>query len=238
MLSLDEVSEIQFAFCDTSPWDFKKAEKNAISKDLVSYISYLLYPYAPDTSVIKDQDQLEKEYAEVLAKYENDTIKVLDAVTRDVESYIFYCSFCKAKAPSSFFTHRYIKQRKCFLSPSNFTSTIPLLYSKLGLILSLRSPEKDQPRLTNGIASTKARFSNVIDVIIYDSSNTIEISKETDFYPVIWNHTNVIPVNVNKQDWTNSARFVEVKQCNEDPFYTKERCKTRSSFVVACLERI
>ena len=188
------VYRMNFAFCDTSPWDVKKAAAANISLDMVSYISYLLYPF-PSTAAIPNEAQLEQEYLTLLAEYDNNTEDVLGAVTRDFDSYVVYCSFCREP-----FTPQYVMQKKCFRSPENFVSPVPLLFSKLGLGMTLRSGSINRPRLNCSIASPKACMGGMIDLVVYEPNSAIESFDEVAFKPLMWNYTNSLPVEVEIQN--------------------------------------
>ena len=142
---------------------------------MVSYISYLLFPFPKSSDPIPNIEELEQLYAKVLLQHDNDTFKVLDLVTRDVDSYVFYCRQCKS--PSSFFTTQYIRMRKCFVSSGSFNSPTPLLFPKLGLVLTLRSAGKDKPPLEKTIANSEALWSSVLDVAVFDSSRELAMFK-------------------------------------------------------------
>ena len=190
----------------------EKAAAANISLDMVSYISYLLYPFASEA--IPNEAQLEQDYLKLLAEYNNNTEDVLGAVTRDFDSYVVSCNFCNES-----FTPKYVMQKKCFRSPENFLSSVPLLFSKLGLGMTIRSGSISRARLNCSIANSRACRGSAIDLVVYERHSAIESIDEVAFKPLMWNYTNSLPVEVEIQKMENAARFFDDELCVDDPSY-------------------
>ena len=93
-----------FLVCDISPWDPKKAEKNGISVDMLSYLAYFVFPFSGNDALFSEQNKdklagLEKEYQEVVEKHGNDVNTLLDKVTRTCDETIIYCRMGMGKGP-------------------------------------------------------------------------------------------------------------------------------------------
>jgi len=76
--------------CDPSPWDFAKAAQQSISAQQMSYIARLLYSegLSDDLSVYKD---LDLEYTELLKRFDNNPVKLLNNVTKSCSQLISFC---------------------------------------------------------------------------------------------------------------------------------------------------
>ena len=86
-----------FAICDISPWDFGKAERAGISAQVVSYLSFFIFPYQGSHEIFSNEtkskqklDEMESEYGVLAEKYGSVT-GLLNAVTRSCEDTVFYC---------------------------------------------------------------------------------------------------------------------------------------------------
>jgi hypothetical protein len=106
--------------CDPSPWDFVKAERLNISIQQLSYISHLLYPQSwnLDQSMFKD---LDNEYRQLIQRFDNNPIHLLNNVTRDCSQLFDYCqlrsadSYSGSECCSRLFTNvEYTLQYKCY----------------------------------------------------------------------------------------------------------------------------
>ena len=72
----DTVKLADFLVCDISPWDPKKAAENGISTDLLSYLSFFVFPFSGNEHIFNEENkvklaELEKEFLEVVGKHGN-----------------------------------------------------------------------------------------------------------------------------------------------------------------------
>jgi hypothetical protein len=109
--------------CDPSPWDFDKALQNNISIDELSFITHLLYPQREDAGKVKDAkfQELDNSYKEIIKKFDNNPIYLLNNITKNCSQIIDFCQFgtfgklngtdCCSQLLSK---SEYIQQYKCY----------------------------------------------------------------------------------------------------------------------------
>ena len=112
--------------CDPSPWDLDKAAKLNISRAMISYLSYFLFPVIAGLNQstvdqkVKEQDA---QYREILKQFDNNPLYLLDNVTKDCGQLVRTCQLgssdllkgreCCAKIFSNV---EYTQLYKCFSS--------------------------------------------------------------------------------------------------------------------------
>jgi hypothetical protein len=80
--------------CDPAPWDFKKAEALNISNDMIAYISLLLFPITVNNTVMDSKTQeKDLEYNEILTKFDNNPVNLLNNITKNCSQLVRYCQF-------------------------------------------------------------------------------------------------------------------------------------------------
>ncbi len=143
--------------CDPSPWDATKATRLNISGEMLSYLSYLLFPQSLSSKTADDDEfftSLEERYRTLLRRFDNSPIRLLNNVTKDCEQLIFSCNlgttgvtWADACCPLLFSNVEYTPLYKCFSSggKNNFT----MLESsqegdKTKLLFSLESPAQER----------------------------------------------------------------------------------------------
>lgn len=92
----DSTSErmADFVVCDLSPWDSKKIADQDISIELLSYVAYLMFPFAKNPGLFDSPAllaSLEEEYSAVLQRYDNNVVSLLDNITRTCEDTVLWC---------------------------------------------------------------------------------------------------------------------------------------------------
>jgi Amiloride-sensitive sodium channel len=98
---LDEEGLAKFPdilLCTSAPWDLELVEKHGISSDLLSYVSNFLFPFAGfgenGIQIITDDFiALDKEYNKLLPKFDNNTMYLLQNITKPCESILTNCVF-------------------------------------------------------------------------------------------------------------------------------------------------
>ncbi len=111
--------------CDPSPWDATKATRLNISGEMLSYLSYLLFPQSTSSKTAEDElfTSLEDRYKILLRRFDNSPIRLLNNVTKDCEQLIFACNlgttgiiWADACCPLLFSNVEYTPLYKCFSS--------------------------------------------------------------------------------------------------------------------------
>jgi hypothetical protein len=112
--------------CDPSPWDASKATRLNISGEMLSYLSYLLFPQSLSSKTADDNEfftGLEDRYQTLLRRFDNSPIRLLNSVTKDCEQLIFSCNlgttgvvWADACCPLLFSNVEYTPLYKCFSS--------------------------------------------------------------------------------------------------------------------------
>ena len=224
------------AFCDSSPWDFEKADKAGISGNMVSYISHQLYPFGLGESKNNNftlQREYEEDYQKLLLRY-NGTIGVLDAVTRDCASYLIYCNLPgmpdvrSTLCCSKYFNEPiYRREKKCFSTVGKLNQSqavVNELESIESMTVAIKSSVKNSGYLNRNFTNSIAMFSSSFHVAIVDEKMDLQVLKSSDFRPLTWKSTNLISVRLNLLDQTNVARVIDAVKCSPDPGYSKHQC--------------
>jgi hypothetical protein len=112
--------------CDPSPWDATKATRLNISGEMLSYLSYLLFPQSLSSKTADDNEfftGLEDRYRTLLRRFDNSPIRLLNNVTKDCEQLIFTCNLgttgvigADECCPLLFSNVEYTPLYKCFSS--------------------------------------------------------------------------------------------------------------------------
>ena len=134
--------------CDPSPWDLEKSSKKNISIQLLSYISYLLFPLSVGvniSTVNQNFKTLDESYRMILTKFDNNPIYLLNNITKDCSQIVLLCQLGTTKVLenkecclSLFSNVEYTQNYKCYSSGGKIYFTMWGSAPVLGITVSVR----------------------------------------------------------------------------------------------------
>jgi Amiloride-sensitive sodium channel len=190
--------------CDPAPWDFQKAKALNISATMMSHISLLLFPITNNSPNLRAQiEEGAEEYTKILAKFDNNTLNLLNNVTKSCSQLIQFCqvgsqeTWYKSECCTKLFPNiEYTKQYKCYSSggTNNIYMSEPAI--PFGITISVKvqdESEKFDPNRTNlwaltmsgigvGVADPKNNLNHVAQTNLHllapDTYNSIAIERQ------------------------------------------------------------
>ena len=171
--------------CDPSPWDLAKGEQHNISIQLLSYISYFLFPLtygANITTLHPNFQELDKSFRTILAKFDNNSVYLLNNITKDCSQIVLFCLlgateaiFSKECCTKIFSSVEYTHHYKCFSSGGTMKFTMEELSQDFGISIFTK---ENYIKLKEDIASGWSMITNGIAVAVADpKSNLYYVSK-------------------------------------------------------------
>jgi Amiloride-sensitive sodium channel len=176
----------EIVVCDPSPWDIDKALHNNISKQLLSYITNLLYPQHDDVYKINESryQELEHNYKTVIKNFDDNPVHLLNNITTNCSQLIDYCQLgirekLNGTACCSRFLSRteYTQQFKCFRTGGMTDFVVFGKAKAFGLTIGIGYTDKST-QLNDSIASLWALSMTGIGVAVTNpKSNVFHISE-------------------------------------------------------------
>ena len=213
------VSLPDLVVCDPSPWDFDKAAKNNISKELMSFISLLLYPQLEDKENTTQYQELEKEYETLLDKFDGNPIYLLNNITKECKQLIGYCqlgtniklngSQCCSRILSA---TEYTQQYKCFSSRNKMNVTMLEPTKVFGVTIGVDFND-DSTKLDEQIASLWALSMTGISVAVINAKSNLYYVSQTYMKLLAPNTCNIIAVE--KKETDNSDKSSDFQSYQE-----------------------
>ena len=206
--------QLNFKFCDELPWDFAKAKRNGISEDFVSYMTYLLQPFADNMKHVSEDNKksLQREYDRLLSSVGNDIYKLLNLMTKNCSDYLKF-----GTCNDTFQKPHYGIGGKCF--PTKVSRFTGVGGCELFFFDSARRTKK----INFNIASEIADEYNNIMIYIYDETKNIHLLNYDDLTPLRNQTYNMAKVKKMKYVRSKQARLIDWQTCRQSN-YKHEDC--------------
>ena len=194
-----------FAICDISPWDFGKAERAGISVQLVSYLSFFIFPFegthklfSNTTESRQKLEELESSYLTLVAQYGTVTA-LLNAVTRSCEETFFYCRAGLGEVldgqdccSQNFHPPVYTNEGKCFETAGKMTFKQPFAVKPQGLTLGVLVGPDVSATLDSSTGAFQATLQRGVSVVISGRTDHIFTSTTKRSYLTMPNTMNSV----------------------------------------------
>jgi Amiloride-sensitive sodium channel len=193
--------------CDPAPWDFKKAEGLNISSTMLSYISLLLFPLTGNNTVMRSKIQEDdQEYKEILTRFDNNPINLLNNITKNCSQLVRYCQFGPSQTMNGpgccgklFSNVEYTQNYKCYSSGNNINhimweSTIPF-----GIAVTVRVQDESD-KLNNNRTNVWALTMNGVGVGVANYKDNLFYVAQTNLHLLAPNTYNSIALERRETD--------------------------------------
>ncbi|XP_023346574.1 uncharacterized protein LOC111715477 [Eurytemora carolleeae] len=168
-----------FAICDPNPFSLEKAQEANVSETLLAYLTNYVY-VGVDTieNMTCRSDKLDAEFIDTLARFNNDTIKLLDAVTKTCEDILIYCQagfnpYHTSDCCSKYFNQgEYTMDFKCYSTRGKMNYTI-LYGNRMSGITIIVDSERNKILFPQDLASWKTKKYSGIGVAVIPKKSSI-----------------------------------------------------------------
>ena len=225
--------------CDPSPWDLAKAAQHNISIQLLSYISYFIFPLTYGDSITTFYDnfqELDESYRKILTKFDNNSVYLLNNVTKDCSQIVLYCLLGAAKLMNNteccskiFSVFEYTHHYKCFSSGGTMKFNMEELSQAYGITITLKV---NYIKLDEFIASGWSTTANGIAVAAADPKSNLYYVSKTKMNLLASNTHNSIAVERKELDSSDkNSNFLPYQEgflkilCQKSPKHFKIRIK-------------
>ena len=203
-----------------------KASRNGISRELLSYMTYILQPTPrPKTNInVELMKSLKNKYYQKLEKVGNNVTKLLDLVTRTCEDYI---QNNWANCTRDFMEHHYALGGKCFPSTGTTQPGNPVSYE-----LEIVAPASRYENIDISIAGIESKTYTGLFLYVFDRTKNLHAYHYDDLTPIKVGMYTLLKVDKSSTDRTAQHRVIDPYQCNINKSYRNEDCVRKANFLI------